>query len=221
MVIRYSKLIFKFNQWFLSIGNVHEYPTMHYLGIPRHTPSMIAYKILTEYFWKIHVKTCIGGMLFTYAIEGVILPFYTFWYLSDVIPNIVKCSFAIAITKAMKIPLSRFNDKVITEYNKLGCYDANSRSQFYWTFWYWHKKCILNVVYLPDCVNWATITGPLVMICITSFSLVLIVRNSPTSLRVKVVLLSVLDLYTVIFVLFSAATRNNNNYNNKVYFLNA
>ena len=34
------------------IGHVNEYPTMHYFGIPRHTQSMIAYKILTEYFWK-------------------------------------------------------------------------------------------------------------------------------------------------------------------------
>ena len=32
------------------IGHVYEYPIMHYFGIPRHTQSMIAYKILTEYF---------------------------------------------------------------------------------------------------------------------------------------------------------------------------
>ena len=36
----------------LKIGHVNEYPTMHYFGIPRHTQSMMAYKILTEYFWK-------------------------------------------------------------------------------------------------------------------------------------------------------------------------
>ena len=35
-----------------QIGHVNEYPTMHCFGIPRHTQSMIAYKILTEYFWK-------------------------------------------------------------------------------------------------------------------------------------------------------------------------
>ena len=35
-----------------SIGHVNEFPTMHYFGIPRHTQSMIAYIILTEYFWK-------------------------------------------------------------------------------------------------------------------------------------------------------------------------
>ena len=34
------------------IGRVNEYPTMHYFGLPRHTQSMIAYKTLSEYFWK-------------------------------------------------------------------------------------------------------------------------------------------------------------------------
>ena len=34
------------------IGHVNEYPTMHYLGIPRHTQSMSPYKILTEYLRK-------------------------------------------------------------------------------------------------------------------------------------------------------------------------
>ena len=34
------------------LGYVNEYPTMHYFGIPRHTQSMIAFEILTEYFWK-------------------------------------------------------------------------------------------------------------------------------------------------------------------------
>ena len=36
-----------------SIGHVNKYPTMHYFGIPRLTQSMIAYKILTEYFWNL------------------------------------------------------------------------------------------------------------------------------------------------------------------------
>ena len=36
----------------LLMGHVNEYPTMHYFGIPGHTQSMIAYKILTEYLWK-------------------------------------------------------------------------------------------------------------------------------------------------------------------------
>ena len=39
-----------------SKGHVTEYSTMHYFGIPRHTKTMIAYKILTEYFWKIKIK---------------------------------------------------------------------------------------------------------------------------------------------------------------------
>ena len=34
----------------LSIGHVNQYRGMHYFGIPRHTKSMIAYKILTKYF---------------------------------------------------------------------------------------------------------------------------------------------------------------------------
>ena len=40
----------------LEIGLVNEYPTMHYFGNPRHTRSMIAYMILTEYFWKFQKK---------------------------------------------------------------------------------------------------------------------------------------------------------------------
>ena len=32
----------------ISIGHVKEYPTMHCFEIPRHTQSMIAFKILTE-----------------------------------------------------------------------------------------------------------------------------------------------------------------------------
>ena len=35
-----------------SIGQVNEYPTMHYFGNLRHTQSMIAYMILTEHYWK-------------------------------------------------------------------------------------------------------------------------------------------------------------------------
>ena len=31
------------------IRHVYEYPTMYYVGKPRHTQSMIAYMILTEY----------------------------------------------------------------------------------------------------------------------------------------------------------------------------
>ena len=38
------------------IGNVKDYPTMHYLGSPMHTQSMIAEKSLTEYFWENQYK---------------------------------------------------------------------------------------------------------------------------------------------------------------------
>ena len=40
-------------------GHVNEYPTMHYFGIPRHTQSMIAYTIVTEYFWKYKSKVAL------------------------------------------------------------------------------------------------------------------------------------------------------------------
>ena len=36
---------------FVAIDHDNEYPTMHYFGNPRHIQSMIAYMILTEYFW--------------------------------------------------------------------------------------------------------------------------------------------------------------------------
>ena len=39
-----------------QIGYVNEYPTMHYSGIPRHTPSMKAYMIFYRVFLKIPVK---------------------------------------------------------------------------------------------------------------------------------------------------------------------
>ena len=39
-------------QRYIIIGPVNESPAMHCLGIPRHSRSMIAYKTLTEYFWK-------------------------------------------------------------------------------------------------------------------------------------------------------------------------
>ena len=35
-----------------QLGHVNEYPAMHYFGNPKHTQLMIAYMILTEYFWK-------------------------------------------------------------------------------------------------------------------------------------------------------------------------
>ena len=41
------------------IGPVNECPTMHYFGNPRHTQSMIAYVILTEYFWKFQGKVAL------------------------------------------------------------------------------------------------------------------------------------------------------------------
>ena len=40
----------------VQIRHVNEYHTMHYSGNPRHTQSMIAYMILTEYFWKFQWK---------------------------------------------------------------------------------------------------------------------------------------------------------------------
>ena len=52
----------------MQIGNINdEYPTMHYIGIPRHTQSMIAYKIMTGACLEIPVKNCIVTMLHIYA----------------------------------------------------------------------------------------------------------------------------------------------------------
>ena len=42
----------------------NENPSMHYFGNPRHTQSMIEYKI----FLEIPVKNCIVGTLLTYPI---------------------------------------------------------------------------------------------------------------------------------------------------------
>ena len=50
---------------FNTIGHVNDYPTMHYFGNSRHTRSMIAYMILTEFFLEITVKNWIVGMLLT------------------------------------------------------------------------------------------------------------------------------------------------------------
>ena len=60
------------NALFSLIGHVNEYPTMHYFGNPRHTQSMIAYIILTEYFWKFQWKITFG-MLLTCPIKLQIL----------------------------------------------------------------------------------------------------------------------------------------------------
>ena len=46
-----------------KIGHVYEYPTMHNIGISRHSQSMIACMILTEYFLEFKSKDCIVGML--------------------------------------------------------------------------------------------------------------------------------------------------------------
>ena len=40
---------------------VKDYPTMHYIVIPSHTQSMIAYIILVEQFWEFQFKLCIVG----------------------------------------------------------------------------------------------------------------------------------------------------------------
>ena len=45
------------------MGHVDEYPTMHYFRIPGHIQSMIAYKILTEYFWKCQRKIALWDVV--------------------------------------------------------------------------------------------------------------------------------------------------------------
>ena len=44
-----------------SIGHDNGYPTLHYFGNPRHTQSMIAYMILTSYFWEFQWKLHCGN----------------------------------------------------------------------------------------------------------------------------------------------------------------
>ena len=52
----------------VSIGHVNEYPTMHYLGNPRHTQSMKAYNF-DGAFLEVPVKNWFVGMLLTCPIE--------------------------------------------------------------------------------------------------------------------------------------------------------
>ena len=49
----------------VSIRFVNEYPTMDYFQITKYTRSKIAYKVLTEYIWKIPVQNNIVGMFLT------------------------------------------------------------------------------------------------------------------------------------------------------------
>ena len=51
-----DKMVLDKDRYSISIGHVNEYPTIHHFGNPRHTQSMVAYKILTEYFWKFQRK---------------------------------------------------------------------------------------------------------------------------------------------------------------------
>ena len=67
----------------MAIGHVNEHPTMHYFWIPRHTQSMMACKILTEYpSEKLH-----GGNVFNvsyYKILKQIDRLYTLRWLSQI-----------------------------------------------------------------------------------------------------------------------------------------
>ena len=45
------------------IGHVNEYATMHCFGIPRHTKSMTAYMILTEYSGNSRAKLHCGNIV--------------------------------------------------------------------------------------------------------------------------------------------------------------
>ena len=62
-------------QVYFIIGHVIEYPTMYYFRNPRHTQSIITYKILTEYlFLENPVKNCIvGGNVFN-------MPYCKVWF---------------------------------------------------------------------------------------------------------------------------------------------
>ena len=54
-----------------TIGCVNEYPIMHYIGIPRHTQSMIAYNC-DWVFLDIRLENCIVGILLTCPIIGTV-----------------------------------------------------------------------------------------------------------------------------------------------------
>ena len=69
-----------------TIGHVNEYPTMHYFGNPRHTQSMIAYKILTEFFWKSGEKLECGIV--------VDMPFYFSVIVVSTLKHVVVISLA-------------------------------------------------------------------------------------------------------------------------------
>ena len=58
-----NEILQSFIRFSLLVGHVNEYPTMHYFGNPRHTQSMIAYKILTEYFGKSSEKLHCGNVV--------------------------------------------------------------------------------------------------------------------------------------------------------------
>ena len=45
------------------IGNVNEYPTMHYFGNPRHTQSIVSIYDFDRVILEIPVKCCLMGML--------------------------------------------------------------------------------------------------------------------------------------------------------------
>ena len=47
-----DEILFKYFTLTMRHVNVNEYPTMHYFGNSRHTQTLIAYMILTEYLWK-------------------------------------------------------------------------------------------------------------------------------------------------------------------------
>ena len=89
-IITFISLIIIIQLWELShltmwmfIGHVNEYPTMHYFGIPRHTQSIIACEILTEYFWKLQwtnaLWECCQRALSTQLINVSL----TLWHVSE------------------------------------------------------------------------------------------------------------------------------------------
>ena len=52
-----------YNHRQITIGHVNGYPTMHYLGNPRHTQSMIAYMILMSISGDVIEKLHCGNVV--------------------------------------------------------------------------------------------------------------------------------------------------------------
>ena len=74
---RNFKVCHQLNPWLHRLGpnrHANEYPTMHYFGISIHTRFMIAFTILTEYFWNFSENLHCGNV--------ANMPYYHIWHIA-------------------------------------------------------------------------------------------------------------------------------------------